>query len=63
MKALIKIWRNHGTKVLGYIVATIPTLLLVPELIPVAHTKYWLAVVAVLGGKVVHRGHQNPKLQ
>jgi hypothetical protein len=56
---LVRIWQAHGTKVLGYITGTIPAVLLIEDLIPPAHVKFYLLALVLLGGSVVKRGHTN----
>ncbi len=59
MQALIDFWKEHGTKVLGYIAGFVATALLVPDLIPAEHMKYWIFANALAGGAIVRRGHTN----
>lgn len=59
MKFISRIWRNHGTKVLGYVAAAIPALLTVEGLIPDGQRKYWTAAGVLLGLLIVQRGHSN----
>lgn len=54
-----RIWKRHGTKVLGYITGTIPAVLLIDGLIPKEHVKFYLLALVLLGGSVVKRGHTN----
>lgn len=61
MRVIVKFWRSHGTKILGYITTTIPTVMLIEGLIPDAHEKYYLLALALLGGATVKRGHTNTK--
>lgn len=56
---LARIWKRHGTKVLGYITGTIPAVLLIDGLIPPEHVKFYLLALVLLGGSVVKRGHTN----
>jgi hypothetical protein len=56
---LARLWKRHGTKVLGYITSTIPAVLLIDGLIPPAHQKFYLLALVLLGGGVVKRGHTN----
>jgi len=59
MNAIVNLWKNHGTKILGYITGVIPALLLVPDLVPAADQKWFLLVSVLLGGLTVKRGHDN----
>lgn len=61
MKSLLKLWRNHGTKLLGYVTSAIPALLAIEGLIPPERQKWWLAASVLLGLLVVARGHTNSK--
>lgn len=63
MKFLASIWKDHGTKVLGYLAAAIPALLTVEGLIPDPQRKYWTALGVLLGLLIVQRGHSNGKTQ
>jgi hypothetical protein len=59
LQDLIAFWREHGTKVLGSLAAFVATALLIPDLIPAVHMKYWLFANALLGGATVKRGFTN----
>jgi hypothetical protein len=59
MRAIRKFWRGHGTKVLGYVAAAIPSLLTIQGLIPMERRKWWEAAGILIGLLIVHRGHQN----
>jgi hypothetical protein len=59
VKALARFWRAHGTKVLGYVAAAIPSLMTIQGLIPALQRKWWEAAGILVGLMVVHRGHQN----
>jgi hypothetical protein len=54
-----RIWKRHGTKVLGYVTSTIPAVLLIDGLVPKDQVKYYLLALVLLGGTVVKRGHTN----
>lgn len=56
---LARIWKRHGTKVIGYIVGTIPAVLLIDGLIPKGHVKFYLLALVLLGGETVRRDHTN----
>lgn len=56
MARLVKLWDDHGTKIIGYAQGTIAALAGVAGIIPAEHLKYWLAVSAVL---TVYRGKVN----
>jgi hypothetical protein len=59
----MKLWKRHGTKVLGYITSTIPAVLLIEGLIPPTQVKYYLLALVLLGGATVKRGHTNTNSQ
>ena len=61
MNVLAKIWRDHGTKVLGYMAGVIPAALLIEGLVPASQHKYWNFVLLLISGGVVRRGHTNGK--
>jgi hypothetical protein len=63
MRYIARLWRNHGTKILGYVTSAIPALLAIEGLIPKTSEKYWLAASVLLGLLVVQRGHQNSKAE
>lgn len=44
----MSIWRNHGTKILGFAQGTIAAIAGVSGLIPESHLKYYLATSAIL---------------
>lgn len=60
---LLKVWDSHGTKVLGtlstVISAVIAAAVIVEDVIPDSHMKYWLFASALLGGATVKRGFTN----
>jgi hypothetical protein len=47
LTALIALWTNHGTKVLGFVSGTLSAIASVGGIIPEAHLKYYMAVIAV----------------
>lgn len=59
LRDLLVLWNEHGTKVLGSLATFVATALLVPDLIPEAHMKYWLFANVLLGGGTVKRGFTN----
>lgn len=59
LKAALDFWNSHGTKLLGTAAAIVASLLLVPDLIPADHMKWWQAANAVLGALTVKRGFVN----
>lgn len=63
MNAIVGYWAGHGTKVLGTLAAIVAGLLLVPDLIPAAHMKFWQAANVVLGVLTVQRGFANSQAQ
>lgn len=58
---IVRAWKAHGTKILGTASAIVGGLILVPELIPALHMKWWQAVNVVLGALTVRRGFTNSK--
>lgn len=52
---------SHATKLLGLATLVVSSALIVPELIPAAHMKYWLFANALLGGSTVGRGYVTAK--
>lgn len=63
MNGLVAFWNDHGTKLLGAAATFVSTALIIPELIPADHMKYWLFANAILGGGVVTRGFTNSKVE
>lgn len=63
MNSLVTFWNEHGTKLLGVAATFVSTALIIPELIPAGHMKYWLFANAILGGGVVKRGFTNSKVE
>jgi hypothetical protein len=63
LEMVIAYWRSHGTKLLGTAATVVSSALLVPDLIPPEHMKYWLFANALLGGFTVKRGFTNTKTQ
>jgi hypothetical protein len=59
MKELIAFYEAHGTKVLGTVATIVAGLVIVPDLIPVAHVKWWHAANVVLGALTIKRGFYN----
>ena len=59
MKSIARLWKSHGTKILGYLAAAIPALLTIQGLIPSHRRMYWEAAGILIGLLIVHRGHQN----
>ncbi len=55
------VWRDHGTKLLGFAATFVSTGMLIDGLIPPEHLKYWLFANALLGGATVRRGFVNSK--
>lgn len=63
MNSLVAFWSDHGTKLLGAAATFVSTALIIPELIPAGHMKYWLFANALLGGATVKRGFTNSKTE
>lgn len=59
MNSIISFWDSHGTKLLGAAATIVSTALIIPDLIPDAHMKYWLFANALFGGVTVKRGFDN----
>lgn len=57
----MKIWKSHGTKILGYLSTVVPAIIIIDGLIPPDKVKYALAVNVLLAAAVVKRGHTNTK--
>lgn len=53
-------WKNHGTKIIGFVSGTIAAVAGVGGLIPEAHLKYYMAAIAVL---TFWRGFINSELK
>jgi hypothetical protein len=53
-----ELWKSHGTRILGFISGTIAAVAGVGGLIPEAHLKYYMGVIAVM---TFWRGHLNAK--
>lgn len=61
MKFILKFWKGHGTKVLGFstmIVAGFPQ---IDGLVTAGHVKYWAAANVVLGAITIQRGVTNTR--
>lgn len=56
MQAILNLWFQHGTKVLGFAQGTVAAIAGVSGIIPDGHLKYWLAASAVL---TFWRGYTN----
>lgn len=48
MNQLIKLWKDHGTKLLGLAQVTIASIVSVSGVIPEHHLKYWLLTSGLL---------------
>lgn len=59
MRVILRFWKNHGTKILGYFAAAIPAMLTIQGLIPAERRMYWEAAGILIGLLIVHRGHIN----
>ena len=58
LSALLKLWRSHGTKILGGLQGTIAAVAGVTGIIPDKSLKYWLGASALL---TFWRGFSNSK--
>lgn len=61
MNAIISLWTEHGTKLLGIAGLVVSSALLVPDLIPADQMKWWLFANALIDGFTVRRGYTNVK--
>lgn len=52
---------SHATKLLGLATLVVSSALIVPDLIPAEHMKWWLFANALLGGSTVGRGYVTAK--
>ena len=57
----MKLWTNHGTKVLGSLTSIIAGFIAIPDFIPQNHVKYWAAANVVLSVMTVKRGYTNSR--
>jgi hypothetical protein len=57
---ILKFLKNHGTKLLGFLQGTIAAIASVSGIIPDAHLKYYMALIALL---TFWRGFVNSELQ
>lgn len=48
MNALWLLWKNHGTKAIGFAQGTIAAVAAIDGIIPATHLKYYLGTSAVL---------------
>jgi hypothetical protein len=48
VNSIISFWKNHGTKLIGFLTGTIAAVAGVTGIIPEAHLKYYMAAIAVL---------------
>lgn len=59
MNKLIKLYKGHGTKILGYAQMVVPAVMVIPDLIPDSQMKWWSLAALLLGGATVQRGYTN----
>ena len=45
---MLAFWKNHGTKLIGFLQGTIAAIAGVTGLIPEAHLKYYMGAIAVM---------------
>lgn len=58
---LKRYWKNHGTKVLGFLTMVGTGLPPIDGLVPAWQKPYWTAAVVVLGALTIQRGMTNSK--
>jgi len=56
-----RVWRRHGTKILGAVSAIWSGWIAIDGLFPADKVKYALALNVVLGVLTIQRGYQNTK--
>lgn len=61
MNAIIKLWRAHGTKILGFLSTIAAGFPLIDGLISDEAKPYWAAANIVFGALTVQRGYRNSK--
>lgn len=54
----MRLWRDHGTKLLGTASTILPGLIAIDGLLP-GPKKYWLGLGVVLGAFTIQRGFTN----
>jgi hypothetical protein len=54
-------WTEDGTKILGSAAAIVAGIVVIPDLIPLAHLPYWKAANVALGVLTVQRGYTNTR--
>jgi hypothetical protein len=55
----VRLWHDHGTKLLGYASGIVSGFITIPGLIAGGHVKYWSAASVVLAALTVGRGYVN----
>lgn len=63
MKAILRLWRAHGTKVLGFLTTVVAGLPMIEGLVPATHKPYWSAANLILGALTIQRGVTNTRAQ
>jgi hypothetical protein len=58
----LKIWIDHGTKLLGIAQAIVSGLMVIPDFVPKEDWRWWAAANVVLGVLTVQRGVTNSKV-
>lgn len=61
MRGITRVWKGHGTKLLGTAQIIVSGFPAISGLIHVDHVKYWLAANVVLGALTINRGMENSK--
>lgn len=63
MAMILKWWKSHGTGILGFAASFCAGAVLIPDLIPPAHSKYWAAANLALGLLTIQRSNTNRRNQ
>ena len=60
---IVRWWRSHGTGILGFLASFCAGAVLIPDLIPQAHAKWWAAANLALGILTIKRSNTNRRNQ
>ncbi len=63
MKYVLRMWRSHGTKILGFLTTVVAGLPLIEGLIADTHKPWWGAANLILGALTIQRGSVNARNQ
>jgi hypothetical protein len=61
MRSIRRIWRGHGTKILGFAAMIAAGFPQIDGLVAAGHVKYWAAANLILGALTVQRGVTNTR--